>query len=186
MRVVILALLVVILSGCRRNEPLPKLWPIPEFTLIERSGDPFHSTSLTGKVWIADFFFASCPGVCPLLSARMAAVQAAFAGDDRVRFISITTDPANDTPQVLRGYASRFRAGPQWFFLTGKKDDIWKLSHDGFKLVIADSPGEAEPITHATRLALIDRTGTARGFYDGTGGESADRIIADIRRLLAE
>jgi protein SCO1 len=175
-----------LLASCQKSEPLPKYWTIPDFTLTERSGAPFDSASLKGKVWVADFFFASCPGTCPALNARMAELHKTFAGEDRVRFVSITTDPQNDTPAILQEYAARFKADARWFFLTGEKDAIWKLSRDGFKLAVAESPGEREPITHSTRLALIDKNGVARGFYEGVGEEGTARLVQDIRRLLAE
>ena len=173
-------------ASCAKPDPLPKYWAVPPFALTERSGQPFDSASLKGKVWVADFFFASCPGVCPVLTARMAVIHKSFAGDDRVRFVSISTDPAHDTPAVLQEYATRFGADARWAFLTGDKSAIWQLSREGFKLVIADAPGEKEPITHSTRLVLVDRDGNARGFYEGAGGEGTDQIEKDIRRLLAE
>ncbi len=175
-----------LLVSCAKPEPIPKYWAIPDFTLTERSGAPFASAALKGKIWVADFFFAGCPGVCPALSARMSALHQEFSAEDGVRFVSITTDPANDTAAVLQEYASRFRADARWAFLTGDKDTIWKLCRDGFKLVVADAPGEKEPITHSTRLILIDRQGVARGFYEGVGAEDPQRIETDIRRLLAE
>jgi protein SCO1 len=181
-----LLVLLALVTSCQKPAPLPKYWTIPDFKLTERSGAPFESASLKGKVWVADFFFASCPGVCPALNARMAELHKAFATEDGVRFVSITTDPQNDTPAVLQEYASRFQADARWFFLTGEKDAIWQLSRDGFKLAVAESPGEREPITHSTRLVLIDRNGVARGFYEGIGEEGPARLIADICRLLTE
>ena len=172
--------------GCAKPAPLPKYWAIPDFTLTDRDGQPFDSASLKGKVWIADFFFASCPGSCPMLSAKISALHQQFTGEDRVRFVSFTTDPAADTPAVLREYATRFKADARWIFLTGDKTGIWKLSKDGFKLAVADAPGEKEIIAHSTRLVLIDKNGQARGFYEGIGDEPPKKIADDIRRLLAE
>ena len=178
--------LLSVLAACSKPEPLPKYWSIPTFKLIERSGQPFDSTSLVGKVWVADFFFASCPGVCPLLSARMAEVHQQFAGEDGVRFVSITTDPATDTPAALREYAARFKADARWIFLTGEKAYIWNLCQTGFKLAVAESPNSPEPITHSSRLVLVDKTGTVRGTYESIGEEGPKKIVEDIRRLLAE
>lgn len=182
LRLALLALFV----GCTKPEPLPKYWPIPDFKLTERSGDTFDSTSLKGKVWVADFFFASCPGICPTLTARMATVHQEFAREDRVRFVSITTDPVADTPAALRDYATRFKADTRWSFLTGDKAYIWNLCQTGFKLSVVESPGGPEPITHSSRLVLVDKTGTVRGTYDGVGEDGPKKIIEDIRRLLAE
>ena len=185
-RVLFLTAICALLSACTKPEPLPKYWTIPAFQLTERSGQPFDSASLKGQVWVADFFFASCPGICPMLTARMAEVHRQFAGKDGVRFVSITTDPATDTPAALREYAERFKADARWVFLTGEKASIWNLCQTGFKLAVADSPKSPEPITHSSRLVLVDQTGTVRGTYEGVGEEGPEKIIGDIRRLLAE
>ena len=79
LRVLFLTFILVALTGCAKPEPLPKYWAIPDFKLTERSGDSFDSASLKGKVWVADFFFAKCPGVCPMLNGRMAEVHRQFA-----------------------------------------------------------------------------------------------------------
>ncbi|MEO7317662.1 MAG: SCO family protein [Chthoniobacteraceae bacterium] len=181
-----LLVLVVLLSACSKKEPLPKYWMISPFKLTDSAGQPFDSASLKGKVWVSDFFFASCPGSCPILSSKISALHQEFAGEDRVRFVSITTDPAHDTPAVLQEYSARFKADPRWIFLTGEKERIWQLSKDGFKLAVADAPGEKEIIAHSTRLVLIDQNGATRGFYDGIGDERPHKIADDIRRLLAE
>ena len=178
--------LLALFVGCAKPEPLPKYWPLPDFKLTERSGQPFDSTSLKGKVWVADFFFASCPGICPMLTARMAAVHQEFANEDRVRFVSITTDPVADTPAALREYAARFKADARWSFLTGDKTYIWNLCQTGFKLSVVESPAGPEPITHSSRLVLVDKTGTVRGTYEGVGDDGPKKIIEDIRLLLAE
>ena len=185
MRLLRLAVL-LLLAACAEPVKLPTYWAVPEFTLTERSGETFKSAQLKGKVWVADFFFATCPGVCPLLSARMAAVKLQLAKEDGVRYVSITTDPGSDTPAVLRDYAKRFRADEHWYFLTGDKAYIWKLCQDGFKLPVADSPGGPEPITHSSRLVLVDKAGNVRGTYEGVGEEGPERIVADIKKLLAE
>ena len=186
MRTLFPAAIFALLTACSKPEPLPKYWSIPNFTLTDRAGQSFDSASLKGKVWVSDFFFASCPGACPMLSARMSALHQQFAGEDRLRFVSITTDPGHDTPEVLKEYAARFKADARWIFLTGDKTGIWKLSRDGFKLAVADAPGEKEIIAHSTRIVLIDKNGQARGFYDGIGDDRPNKIAEDIRKLLAE
>lgn len=167
---------------------LQKYWPIPEFTLTERSGQPLRSSDLAGKVWVADFFYSSCPGPCPALTSRFSEVQKALGGAPDVKLVSITVDPVKDTTDVLQIYADRFKAGPNWYFCTGDKEAIVKLAHDGFKLPIAEGVAtpEAGPITHSTRLILVDKTGTARGFYEGTTEEGVRDIVRDIHRLLEE
>ena len=160
---------------------------LPDFALTERSGREFGLADLKGRVWVADFFYTTCPGPCAALSTRMAELQRAIAGLEDVRMVSISSDPEKDTPEVLKGYADRYQAGPRWLFLTGKKDAIYKLANKGFLLSLTEDPANtAEPITHATRLVLVDKTGTIRGYYDGLGSEGIDPLVADVKRLLEE
>lgn len=177
---------VVILQPQAASATLQKYWAVPDFSLTERSGKPLGLADLTGKVWVADFFYTSCPGPCPALQSRFTEVQKALGPLPDVRFVSISVDPEKDTTDVLDVYAKRFHAGPQWFFCTGERDVIFKLAHDGFKLPIAGGTPEAGPVTHTTRLVLVDRNGTVRGFYEGSTDEGVKNIVGDIHRLLEE
>ena len=177
---------VVILQPQAAPATLEKYWAVPDFSLTERSGKAFGLADLSGKVWVADFFYTSCPGPCPALQSRFTEVQKALGPLPDVRFLSISVDPEKDTPDVLDVYAKRFQAGPQWFFCTGERDVIFKLAHDGFKLPIAGGTPEAGPVTHTTRLVLVDRTGVVRGFYEGSTEEGVKSIVGDIHRLLEE
>jgi protein SCO1 len=198
-RAVIVIAAVFAVAGCERPAfemapappsdagPLMKVKPAPEFQLTERSGQPFSSADLKGRVWVADFFYTNCPGPCGALSARMSELQDAVKALDDVRLVSISSNPEQDTPEVLRGYAERYKAGPNWMFLTGGKDAIFDLANKGFLLSLTENePGGAEPVTHATRLVLVDRAGIIRGYYDGLSGEGVAKIVADIGRLLEE
>jgi protein SCO1/2 len=177
---------VVILQPQATPAELQKYWAVPDFSLIERSGKALGLADLTGKVWVADFFYTSCPGPCPALQSRFTEVQKALGPLPDVRFVSISVDPEKDNTEVLKDYAKRFNAGPDWLFCTGERDTVYNLAHDGFKLPIAGGTPEAGPVTHTTRLILIDRTGMVRGFYEGTTDEGVQNIVRDIRRLLAE
>ena len=166
---------------------LPRHWTIPDFTLTERSGQPGTLADLRGKIWVADFFYTSCPGTCPMLSSRLTALQEKFGANPDVRLVSISTDPAKDTPEVLRQYAAKFKAGPHWLFFTGDKAAIFDLANKGFKLSVTEERNNPEPVTHSTKLVLIDRSGTVRGFYEGAGEtDDTARLSADLQRLLAE
>ena len=178
-------------AGCEPPaRPLPKRFEVPPFTLTERSGQPFDSTSLRGKVWVADFFFTSCPGTCLMLSNRMKEIHRATAKGGDVRFISISTDPVADTPEVLRKYAASLGADARWSFLTGPRTAIFELSIGGFKLALADADGVdvKEKFIHSTKLVLVDRRGWIRDYYDGIGERPGEkvRLLADIKRLLNE
>lgn len=182
--VAVLALLVVV-AGCGREE-LPVLGTLPPFALTERAGTPVGSDALAGRVWIADFVFTRCPGVCPVLSQRMADLRPKLAqGADGVRLVSITVDPVHDTPEVLRPYAERWGAGPEWLFLTGSRDDVGRLLRDGFKVGFADDGPAELPITHSERFVLVDRDMQIRGYYVGTDPADLARLVADANALQA-
>jgi protein SCO1/2 len=165
---------------------LAKHWTLPDFVLTERNGEALRLADLAGKIWVADFFYTTCPGPCPMLTSRFSEVQKALGNEPDVRLVSISVDPEKDTPAVLKMYAERFKASDRWLFLTGNKDAIYSLARDGFKLPIADAPTEGGMITHTTRLILVDRTGTVRGFYEGGNEAGVQELIRDIRRLLGE
>ena len=188
----------VLLAACEKRDvieilqppstpaTLQKYWALPDFTLTGQNGQILRLGNLAGKVWVADFFYSSCPGPCPALTSNLGEVQKALGSAPDVRLVSISVDPEKDTTDVLKAYAERFKAGPDWFFCTGEKDAIYKLAHDGFKLPIAEGPPEGGPITHTTRLILVDKTGTVRGFYEGTTADGVRDLVRDIRRLLEE
>ncbi|HSB73045.1 MAG TPA: SCO family protein [Candidatus Methylomirabilis sp.] len=124
---------------------------LPDFSLVERDGRPITLADLRGKVWIADFIYTHCTDTCPLQTAEMARLQADLATEADVRFVSITVDPAQDTPEVLAGYAARFGADRErWLFLTGRKHAIYTLAQKGFLLSVED-PGEAVPAARGSR-----------------------------------
>ncbi|GMU24405.1 MAG: hypothetical protein AMXMBFR13_44790 [Phycisphaerae bacterium] len=174
------------------TESLPVMYGLPEFSLTARRGRPVTLDTLVGKVWIADFVFTSCAGPCPLMTTKMAGLQADLADAGDLRLVTITVDPVNDTPQRLQEYAQRYRAHKEkWLFLTGGREDIYRLSTEGFKLAaIVDEEGVAadpdHPILHSTRFVLVDRQGRIRGYYDGMSAESVEQLKADARRLLEE
>jgi cytochrome oxidase Cu insertion factor (SCO1/SenC/PrrC family) len=118
---------------------LPPVGTVPAFTLHERSGRAVSKEDLLGKVWVTDFIFTRCVDECPLVSQRMARLQAAFATQADFRLVSITVDPAHDTPEVLTRYAANFGADTRrWLFLTGDKTAIYRLVRWGFRLGLVD------------------------------------------------
>ncbi len=127
-------------------EGLQDLGTLPDFSLIERSGRRVTLADLRGKVWIADFMYTHCTDTCPLQSAGMARLQAEFSGEPDFRLVSLTVDPAEDTPAVLSEYAARFEADPErWLFLTGKKEALYALAQDGFHVSIETPEEVARP-----------------------------------------
>jgi cytochrome oxidase Cu insertion factor (SCO1/SenC/PrrC family) len=119
---------------------LPVYGALPDFALVERSGRPMRRSDLEGKIWVASFIFTNCADECPLITAEMARLQADVTAVEDIRLVSITVDPARDTPAVLSQYAERFTADPErWLFLTGDKEAIYRLVREGFHLGIVDA-----------------------------------------------
>ena len=171
----------------KKSPPLPVFNTVPDFQLTGRDGKPVTLADLKGRVWIADFFYASCPGPCPVISARLGNLQGdALKGDD-VRFVSISTQPEMDTPEALRQYAQKFHASDKWLFLTGDKEQIYNLANKGFLLTAVEQNNSKEnPVIHSTKLALVDKAGKIRGYYDGADGTNTEQILHDIKVLSRE
>ena len=163
-------------------DTLPVFGQVSNFELTAATGKPFRADRMAGKVWVADFIFTSCPGICPIMTGEMAELHRAFDGEDRVEFVSISVDPETDTPEVLAEYGERYGADPErWHFLTGAIEDIHALSTQTFKVGALD-----DPINHSSRFILVDGTGAIRGYYIGTDKEDIARLAGDIAELLAE
>lgn len=173
-----------------RSSALPVLSEVPEFQLTERQGTSFSRADLAGSVWVADFIFTRCPGLCPLLSTRMAMLQQQLQGHTSrpVRLVSFSVDPEWDTPERLREYADKYHAHPQqWVFLTGPTQTMTQLITQGFRLSVAPAPaGSQEPILHSDRLVLVDPFFRIRGYYHGSDAEDFAKLQRDIRELLHE
>jgi protein SCO1 len=172
------------LAGCSSKPDLPTYGSIPEFQLTDQTGAPFFSAqTLKGRVWVADFIFTNCPGPCPRMSSQMHQVQTALKGEDGLRLVSFTIDPARDTPPVLAAYSKHFVAeAGRWYFLTGPVPSLNHLAKDAFHL----SEIDGKSLDHSTRLALVDRSSQIRGYYLSSDQDAIPNLIADARRLLQE
>jgi protein SCO1/2 len=175
-----------------RTAPLPVLGQVSDFSLIDSAGEPVSRDDLGGRVWVADFFFTSCAGICPMMSKRLVELQKALAGVEEVTLVSISVDPERDTPERLRRYAKQYGADPvRWWFLTGDKRAIFRLSQESFHLGVEDAPTEdrepdMEDVLHSSKFVLLDRDARIRGYYDGEDPATVAQLAADIRWLLKE
>jgi protein SCO1/2 len=172
----------------RRPEPPAVFDPVPAFSLTNRDGRTVRLQDLHGKPWIADFIFTTCPASCPMMTARMAKLDRELPEDLDVRLVSFSVDPEHDTPQVLQRYARSYQAPDRWLFLTGSKDEMYRLSRQGFKLGVdipQPTPGAPapEPILHSTRFVLVDGQGRIRGYYDGFDEESMKKLVRDLEAV---
>jgi cytochrome oxidase Cu insertion factor (SCO1/SenC/PrrC family) len=185
----------VLLGGCgpalTTGAADDDLYPLPEFKLTERSGRPVGLEDLRGKVWIAAFVFTRCAGPCTQVSGTMARIQHDLAAEPDVVLVSFTVDPAYDTPQVLTDYGKRFGADPaRWFFLTGEPATVYKLIREGFRLTAQPNEGSARTpgneVLHDTRLAVVDRRGHIRGYFQATDPAAVAELEAKVRTLVQE
>jgi protein SCO1/2 len=172
--------------GSAPGERLSKLWKRPDFDFLDQDGQPFRASQMDGKIWVVDFFYTTCPGPCPALSSRLSALHRQFASNPQIAFLSISSNPEKDRPEVLKLYADKFGADARWRFLTGDKTQIFSVANQGFKMGLTEGSPDGEPVTHGTRLLLVDAEGWVRGFYEAVGEESegaSKRLIADIETL---
>ena len=156
--------------------------PLPDFTLTDQYGSPVTREMMRGKVWVANLMFASCSTVCLTLGKHLSALDAKIQALPEVRIVSLSVAPEADTPDVLRAYAQKWSASPQWLFLTGERAQIQQLATGGFCL----SAGTDEVLTHSDKLVVVDRTGTVRGYFDGMNSEENDAALRLIKALIKE
>ncbi len=164
---------------------------IADFDLIDQDGLNFSSSSVSKKIWVVEYFFASCMGICPIMNEQMKRIQSAYYSDSNVVILSFTVDPENDTPKVLKEYANAHESVTgKWFFLTGNKESIYKLARKSFFLL---KPAEAKnqgdvgsDFIHTNNFVLIDKNKQIRGYYDGTNRNEVDELIDDIAILQKE
>jgi protein SCO1/2 len=158
---------------------------VPDFTLIDQNSKPFQFIAARGKIALATFIFTSCPDVCPLLTAKFAGIESTLQEQKFGDFLllSITTDPAHDTPAVLKSYAERFKANSQhWLFLTGSEKDLAKVWR-GFGVTVRK--GADGQIQHTALTTLIDRRGIRRiDYYTDKWQEK--EILRDIAALASK
>lgn len=168
----------------KSNLRLEPIRPIGEFRFTERSGKEVQLAELEGHVAVFNFFFATCPGTCRMLNQKVADLQKEFAGDD-VRFVSITIDPAKDTPAALTSYAKSFASdSAKWWFLTGPLADTQELGR--VLRLSAVGVDERGMPTHTDEIVVLDRNGTVRGAFDHRDSLKMAKAREKIREVLAE
>ena len=172
-------------ASLRRDvEQLPVIRAVPEFSLTDQNGQTVTNADLRGKIWITDFIFTRCKGPCPLMTARMLEMQKALSKTPEVKLVSVTVDPAYDTPEVLKAYAEANFADPErWKFLTGDKAVIEKLVTEGFMQHLAEENGE--PV-HGTMFLVVDGNGMVRSARVLEDPELIPKILTDTGNLLRE
>ncbi len=161
---------------------------ISPFSLINQSGNVITEKALDGKITVVDFFFTSCPGICPTMTANMADVQSAFIDDEEVLILSHSVTPEKDSVSVLREYAEvKGVVEGKWHLLTGDRRVIYDLGRNQY-FVEEDMGLEKGPddFIHTENFVLIDRQRRIRGIYNGLNEASVAQLIADVRALKME
>ncbi|MFD1255467.1 SCO family protein [Mucilaginibacter terrae] len=159
---------------------------IPDFEFVNQYGKQINRKSLDGSIYVADFFFTSCPSICPIMHRNMLNVYKEFKSSGNVKIISHSIDPGHDSVSVLKKYADNLGVtGENWWFLQGNKEATYKLAESYLTAVKEDKDAPGGYV-HAGYFILVDKQKRIRGTYDGTNEEEVTKLIADVKTLQAE
>jgi protein SCO1/2 len=160
---------------------------VPPFSFINQEGDSVTQALVQNKIYVADFFFVSCPTICPIMKREMLRVYQAYKGDSSLYLLSHTIDPQHDTVALLKQFATDLGVdGRQWQFLTGEREKIYEMAEKGYYATALPDSTEPGGFVHSGGFILVDRQGRVRGIYDGTDAQKVDELIADIALLKQE
>lgn len=164
------------------------VWKSPVFfRLFDQNNNCITQSNLEGKVVLADFFFTSCPTICPNMKRQMLGVHQVFKNNDNVLLLSFSIDPKHDSVEVLNAYAKKLGINnQQWLFLTGNQDTIYQLAKENFLSFVSEDSGAPGGYLHSGAFILLDTSKRIRGVYDGTQSETIKKIVKDIKKLLSE
>src|SRR5579872_4880391 len=168
---------------------LPVLSYVPRFSFSDQQGRVITEKDLQGRVYIAEYFFTTCKGICPKMNTNMKKVAQDYVNEPDFRILSYTVDPETDSVGRMKHYADSLGADPQkWYFLTGRKDSLYHLARTGYLL---DDPKNnamsiSEQFLHTQFMALVDKSGRVRKIYDGLKKDELEEMEKDISTLLKE
>jgi protein SCO1/2 len=191
---VVIILLRLLVGGAQSLAPLPIITTVPAFELVDQTAQAYGSKDLSGRPWIASFVYSTCPGPCPMVVQRLGDIKQRLSDDPRMMIVSITVDPDGDTPKVLEAYGRTHAIDPaRWRLLTGPYNEVLNLVQKGFFLPIANNEGadakllaEQGPITHSTKLVLVDAELQVRGYYDSNDANELKQLTVDVKRLIPQ
>ncbi|MBS7787228.1 SCO family protein [Flavobacterium sp. CYK-55] len=176
---------------------LQTIGPAPTYKLTDQNGKTITNEDYKGKVYVLEFFFSSCPTICPRMNQSMLQIQNKFFGNPNFGIVSISIDPEHDTPEVLKAHAETLGVkSSNWHFLTGDKTYIFDLANKGFNLYAGENDKASGGFEHSGLFALIDKDGKIRCrkdeygnpilYYDGLDKKGVEAIQHDIAILLRE
>ncbi|MGQ2982818.1 SCO family protein [Flavobacterium sp.] len=175
---------------------LVEIGPVPKFELTDQDGKKITDKDYLGKAYVVEFFFSTCPSICPIMNRNMLTLQDEYYGNPEFGVASITINPEYDTSKVLKEHADKLGVKHyNWHFLTGKRDYIFNLAKE-FKLYAGQDPNAPGGFEHSGMFALVDKEGNIRCrkdslgnpimYYDGLSDDGVKAIKEDIKKLLEE
>ncbi|EAQ41805.3 SCO family protein [Polaribacter sp. MED152] len=166
------------------DKELKDFHKIPDFEFTNQHGEQVTQDTFKNKIYVTDFFFTTCPGICPLMTKNMHLVQEAFKEDNSVLMLSHSVTPSIDSVAQLKNYAIEKNIGNNWHLVTGKKQEIYDLGRSSY--FVENDLGEPKGIDdflHTENFILIDKNKHIRGIYNGLNKNSVKQLIADIKTL---
>lgn len=158
---------------------------IPDFEFIDQDSNMVTQKTFQDKIYIADFFFTTCPTICPIMKTQMLRVYEKYKGNPEVVFLSHTIDPKHDTVAVLKEFAERLGiSSDQWHMVTGNREEIFEIAQSHYMVSASEDPSAPGGAVHSGAFILIDKQKRIRGYYDGTVEEEVDQLIHDLPLLL--
>ena len=161
---------------------------IPDFSFVNQDGDTLTQAFIDGKVYVADFFFSTCPTICPVMKSQMLRIYEKYKGNDSLIILSHSINPRYDTPEVLHRYKEKLGVtSPQWQFLTGTQTNVYQLAQNSYLTSALEDSSAVEDggFIHSGAFVLIDQDRHIRAIYDGTKEKEVDKLMAAIDQLLA-
>ncbi len=159
---------------------------ISDFEFTNQMGESVNKETVNGKVYVADFFFTSCPTICPIMKKEMLRVFEKYENTPDFLILSHSIDPTYDTQEVLYDYATKLgiNDAKTWNFLTGDQEKIFEIAQTSYITSASADPGEPGGFIHTGAFILVDQEGHIRGVYDGTKSDQVERLMNDIPKLL--
>lgn len=160
---------------------------VPDFEFTNQEGKLINQDIVKDKIYIADFFFVTCPTICPRMKKNLLKLYETFKDNPEIMLLSHTIDPEHDSVSVLKDFANRLGAdSKQWLFLTGNREKIYELAEHGYYATALADSTEPGGYVHSGGLILVDKKRRVRGIYDGTVESATSQLILDITTLMHE
>ena len=167
---------------------LPVLNYVQNFSFTDQDGKQLTQRKMEGKVYVTEYFFTTCKGICPKMNLNMKGIYEHYKSEPDFAIISHTCMPETDSVPLMKAYSQKMEAGPNWYFVTGSKDSLYKMARESYLLDNDknNSMNIKDQFIHTQFFALVDKEGRVRGVYDGLKNDELDKLSRDIKDLLKE